>query len=244
MSKRQFLGRMLANLKGIYWQEEAWDKVVRVIDRILVLTPEAGSEGEMGVACHSRRSGGGWPTGSATSRTFPTRPTGNRRGQSSGESAKSSPASTSGPEETLMRVQGGMNLYGYSVGILVLDTRFPRMPGDIGNAGTFDFPVRYHRVAGASSEGVVRGNQGDLLPLFVEGARALEREGVRAITTSCGFLASHQAELAAAVRVPVFTSSLLLVPLVRRMLPPGPRGGHHDRRRLEPRRRRADRRRH
>jgi hypothetical protein len=117
-----------------------------------------------------------------------------------------------------MKVRGGINVYGYSVGILVLDTRFPRMPGDIGNAGTFDFPVRYHKVAGASSDGVVR-NRGDLLPLFVQGARALEGEGVRAITTSCGFLARHQGELTRAVRVPVFTSSLMLVPLVRRMLP-------------------------
>ena len=118
-----------------------------------------------------------------------------------------------------MRVQGGINVYGYSIGILVLDTRFPRMPGDIGNATTFDFPVRYHRVAGASSEGVVRQTQGDLLPLFLDGARALEREGVRAITTSCGFLARSQAALAAAVSIPVFTSSLMMVPMVRRMLP-------------------------
>jgi regulator of sirC expression with transglutaminase-like and TPR domain len=44
VTKRQFLARMLANLKGIYWRAEAWDKVVRVIDRILVLTPGAGGE--------------------------------------------------------------------------------------------------------------------------------------------------------------------------------------------------------
>jgi hypothetical protein len=120
-----------------------------------------------------------------------------------------------------VRVQGGSNLGGYAVGVLVLDTRFPRIPGDIGNATTFDFPVRYHRVVGASSDRVVRGGDRDLLPGFVEGARLLEREGVRAITTSCGFLAKFQAELAAAVSVPVFTSSLMLVPLVHRMLPPG-----------------------
>jgi Asp/Glu/hydantoin racemase len=59
------------------------------------------------------------------------------------------------------------------------------------------------------------------LPAFVEGARALEREGVGAITTNCGFLVKFQRELAASVAVPVFTSSLLLVPLVHRMLPPG-----------------------
>jgi hypothetical protein len=108
----------------------------------------------------------------------------------------------------------------FSVGVLMLDTRFPRIPGDIGNPDTFDFPVRYHRVIGASPDRVVHGNGRDLLPRFIEGARLLEGAGVRAITTSCGFLARFQAELAAAVRVPVFTSSLLLVPLVHRMLPP------------------------
>src|SRR5207245_1640318 len=52
-----------------------------------------------------------------------------------------------------------------------------------------------------------------------------EGEGVGAITTSCGFLAKYQQELAAAVRVPVFTSSLLMVPLVHRLLPAGRRVG-------------------
>jgi Asp/Glu/hydantoin racemase len=120
-----------------------------------------------------------------------------------------------------MRVHGGVNLYGFSVGILVLDTKFPRIPGDIGNAATFAFPVRYHRVAGATSDAVVRQGASALLPRFMEGARALEREGVRAITTSCGFLAKFQREMAAAVSIPVFTSSLMLVPLIHRMLPPG-----------------------
>ncbi len=120
-----------------------------------------------------------------------------------------------------MRVRGGQNLYGFSVGILMLDTQFPRIPGDMGNASTFDFPVRYQRVEGASPDKVVRQGQRALLPSFIEGARFLEREGVRAITTNCGFLARFQAEMAAAVSVPVFTSSLMLVPLVHRMLPPG-----------------------
>ena len=120
-----------------------------------------------------------------------------------------------------MRVQGGRNVYGARVGILVLDTRFPRIPGDIGNAETFDFPVLYQRVPAASPDRVVRAGDPGLLGAFVEGARALEREGVRAITTSCGFLATFQDQLAAAVRVPIFTSNLLVVPLVARMLGPG-----------------------
>ena len=120
-----------------------------------------------------------------------------------------------------MRVQGGQNLYGFSVGILMLDTQFPRIPGDMGNAATFDFPVRYHRVEGASPDRVVRHGQRELLPAFIEGARFLEREGVGAISTNCGFLSKFQKQMAAAVKVPVFTSSLMLVPLVHRMLAPG-----------------------
>src|SRR5213596_1668894 len=119
-----------------------------------------------------------------------------------------------------MRVRGGQNIFGHSVGILMLDTQFPRIPGDMGNAATFDFPVLYHRVRGASPDRVVRQGQQELLPAFIEGARALEREGVRAVTTNCGFLAKFQSEVAASVSIPVFTSSLMLVPLVHRMLPP------------------------
>jgi hypothetical protein len=126
---------------------------------------------------------------------------------------------------TAGRVRGGFNQYGFTVGILMLDTRFPRIPGDMGNAATFPFPVRYHRVTGASPDLVVRRGAAGLLPSFVEGARALEREGVGAITTNCGFLVKYQREMAAAVSVPVFTSSLLLVPLVHRMLAPGRRVG-------------------
>src|SRR2546425_3835634 len=123
------------------------------------------------------------------------------------------------------RVRGGFNQYGFTVGIFILDTGFPRMPGDVGNAATCPFPVRYHRVSGADPDLVVRRGAEGLLPAFVQGARALEGEGVGAITTSCGFLAKYQQELAAAVRVPVFTSSLLMVPLVHRLLPAGRRGG-------------------
>ena len=121
--------------------------------------------------------------------------------------------------------RGGKAIYGAPLGILMLEARFPRIPGDMGNAATFPFPVRYHRVAGASPDRVVRKGAEGLLPNFVEGAQALEREGVGAITTNCGFLVKYQREMAAAVKVPVFTSSLLLVPLVHRMLPAGQRVG-------------------
>jgi len=120
-----------------------------------------------------------------------------------------------------MRVKGGYTNYGESIGILMLDTVFPRLPGDIGNASTYGFPVRYKVVRGASPDKIM-GDAPDLALLqpFIEAAQELEREGVKAITTSCGFLTPFQKELARTVNIPVFTSGLLLVPLVRTMLNP------------------------
>lgn len=117
-----------------------------------------------------------------------------------------------------MIVKGGQNLYGQAIGILMLETRFPRIPGDMGNATTWPFPVVYRIVKGASPVRVVREADPTLLEPFIEAARDLEKVGVKAITTVCGFLAIFQEEIANAVNVPVFTSSLMQVPLVYRML--------------------------
>jgi hypothetical protein len=102
------------------------------------------------------------------------------------------------------------------LGVLMLDTRFPRPPGDIGHPGSFGVPVRQRVIAGAWPSSVVTGadklRASGLVDAFCEGAQALERDGARAITTSCGFLVLAQRELQAAVSVPVVTSSLLQLP--------------------------------
>jgi hypothetical protein len=121
-----------------------------------------------------------------------------------------------------MRLKGGTTNYGQEIGVMMLDTRFPRPQGDIGNARTFRFPVRYRTVRGAV-QGRIMGDTPDaeLIAPFIEAARELEAEGVKGITTSCGFLAPFQREIAAAVSIPVFVSSLLQAPLIHAMLPPG-----------------------
>ncbi len=110
-----------------------------------------------------------------------------------------------------MKVNGGRTNYGEAVGIIMLDTVFPRIPGDVGNASTFPFPVRYLTVEGASPQRVVKEVDPTLLQPFIAAARRLERDGVKAIATSCGFLAVFQRELADAVDIPVYSSSLLQV---------------------------------
>jgi Asp/Glu/hydantoin racemase len=95
------------------------------------------------------------------------------------------------------------------LGILMLQTRFARLPGDIGHPGSFAFPVRRVVVDGARPEAVVRGGDPRLLEPFVAAGRQLVADGAVAITTSCGFLARWQRELQAALPVPVWSSSLL-----------------------------------
>ena len=121
--------------------------------------------------------------------------------------------------------QGGKTLYGASVGILMLETRFPRIPGDMGNAETWSFPVLYKVVPGASPRRVVCERAEGLLDEFLAAADELVRLGADGITTTCGFLSLYQREIAAHVGVPVATSSLMQIPFVERVLPPGKRVG-------------------
>ena len=120
---------------------------------------------------------------------------------------------------------GGKAVYGARLGILMLEARFPRIPGDMGNATTWPFPVLYKVVAGASPRRVVRERAAGLLEPFLDAARELVRLGADGITSNCGFLSLFQTEIAAAAGVPVAISSLLQVALVDRLLPPGKRAG-------------------
>ena len=120
----------------------------------------------------------------------------------------------------LTEVKGGKNIYGEAIGILVQERIFPRIPGDMGNASTFSFPVRLQLVKGVDIATRFKVFEGDkqLLKPFIAGARKLEQEGVRAITSNCGFLIQFQDVIADAVNVPVFMSALMQIPLVYRML--------------------------
>lgn len=129
-------------------------------------------------------------------------------------------------------LKGGHNVYGHRIGILMIEGLFPRPPGAIGNASSFPFPVMHHVVRGFSGRRMVR----DLVALdpeskefrkaiepWVDGARYLEDQGCQAITTSCGFAVLFQSHLLEAVSVPVFSSSLMLIPFIAATLRRGRR---------------------
>jgi hypothetical protein len=118
------------------------------------------------------------------------------------------------PADAVLPQAGGF------LGVVMLDTRFPRPLGDVGHADTFGVPVRRRVVAGAVPRRVVASaaslRQSGLHRPFVDALQALERDGALALTTSCGFLVLLQQELQAAVRVPVVSSSLLQLPALLR----------------------------
>ncbi|HLI11772.1 MAG TPA: aspartate/glutamate racemase family protein [Alphaproteobacteria bacterium] len=120
---------------------------------------------------------------------------------------------------------GGKAIYGARLGILMLEARFPRIPGDMGNAETWPFPVLYKVIPGASPDRVVRHRAEGLLEAFLEGAEELVRLGVDGITSNCGFLSLYQEAVARRARVPVAISSLMQVPWVASLLPSGKRVG-------------------
>jgi aspartate/glutamate racemase len=112
---------------------------------------------------------------------------------------------------------GGQNICGTTIGVLCLESYFPKPPGHIKNPSSLPFPVLYEMIDGITVPDLLNNPTPEMLEPFIKGAQKLEREGVRAITGSCGFLALFQSELAAAVNIPVFASSLIQVPLAFQM---------------------------
>ncbi|MEO7262572.1 MAG: aspartate/glutamate racemase family protein [Jatrophihabitantaceae bacterium] len=104
------------------------------------------------------------------------------------------------------------------IGVIGLETIFTKIPGHIRNPSTFDFPVIYEVVQGATAERVVTQADPSLIEPFCQAAQKLQARGAAAITTGCGFLVLFQKQLADAVSVPLFASSLTQLPLVHRMI--------------------------
>lgn len=107
---------------------------------------------------------------------------------------------------------------GFAVGIIAVELIYPKLPGNVANATTYPFPVLYKKV----SFEIERLFEGDpsIRDMIVEAAKELEAEGVRAIIGACGYFAHFQKDVAAAVDVPVFLSSLCQLPMIKTGISP------------------------
>lgn len=111
----------------------------------------------------------------------------------------------------IYRTRKGQVSSGEAIGILLLDTVVPFIPGDVANATTYDFPVRFRKVEGFSVARAI-GQDPTVYDTLKAAAQDLVDQGVRAVTGDCGFMALHQQRLTLELETPVFLSSLLQIP--------------------------------
>jgi Asp/Glu/hydantoin racemase len=119
-----------------------------------------------------------------------------------------------GDDERTFYVKRGQVIAGYTVGILLIDVWYPLLPGNVVNASTYDFPVR-HKLIPGSVQPRVHGGDPTLLDDIITAGKELEMDGVRAICGACGYLGNFQPQIAEALDVPVFLSSLVQIPLIK-----------------------------
>src|SRR5260370_5889196 len=102
-----------------------------------------------------------------------------------------------GFEDTARVAYGGKAIYGARVGILMLEARFPRILGDMGNGETWPFPVLYKVAPGASPRRVVCDRARGLLAEFLAAADQLLPLRAHGITPTCRVLAPYPPQIAA-----------------------------------------------
>ena len=137
---------------------------------------------------------------------------------------------------TLKYPRCGTAYYGQSVGILIVSDdfinappdganvpitfeTFCRVPGDVGNATSYDFPVQFKLIRGIDgNELLLPTPTENMRQRVIEACKELEKEGAQAIATFCGFMAYFQKDMAEAVDIPVFSSAILQVPFVCRII--------------------------
>ena len=108
----------------------------------------------------------------------------------------------------IYRVKEGQVSYGEAIGIILVENYAPYIPGDVANATTYNFPVRFQRVKSLKIDKLFK-RSAELTDDILKAGKSLVNEGVKAITSDCGFLIFYQDTLANELSVPVFMSSLL-----------------------------------
>lgn len=123
------------------------------------------------------------------------------------------------PPDTEIRTPKGQATAGNAIGILVLDLWYPFLPGNVANASTYHFPVLFHILKGTTATQILHADSA-LLNMIVKGGQELEKQGVRAIIGACGYFGHFQEAASQRLKVPVFLSSILQVPIIMRGLKP------------------------
>ncbi|MCF8008934.1 MAG: aspartate/glutamate racemase family protein [Halanaerobiales bacterium] len=115
------------------------------------------------------------------------------------------------------KAREGQISYGEAIGILMLETYTPFIPGDVGNASTYNFPVRFETIKGLTVKRIFKKDR-SAYDQLLKAALKLQSQGVRAITGDCGFMAIFQEKLNEDLDIPVFLSSMLQVSFILKII--------------------------
>ena len=115
---------------------------------------------------------------------------------------------------------------GYPVGIVYIEqVNYPLLPGNVVNACTYDFPVRMKAVPNLTNDRLFN-NDPTIVDDIIEAARSMvEKDGVRAVCSACGFFGNYQQQVRRALDVPVAMSSLVQIPWIESLIRPDQRIG-------------------
>ncbi len=117
-------------------------------------------------------------------------------------------------------VERGYPFYEQHMGAVMLPVSSPALPGNIGNALSFDYPVRYKALEGFNPDwwNDEEGPSEERFQTVLGAAKKLEEEGVKAVTFGCGFTGIYQDRLADNLHIPVFGSPLVMAGLIQKLI--------------------------
>ncbi|MDO4572836.1 MAG: aspartate/glutamate racemase family protein [Clostridia bacterium] len=128
---------------------------------------------------------------------------------------------TRDPDIDIIRADREHVCYGMGLGIILLNDVYPGFPGDVRNASAFPYPIQYEIAEGVTNKTLVYDqNPAQCREAVLRAAKKLERMGCRAVAAECGYFAFFQRDVAAALEIPVFMSSLLQVPFIQQVIGP------------------------
>jgi len=114
----------------------------------------------------------------------------------------------------------GRNISGVTIGLIQFRANLPMIPGNMGNATTFDFPMLYREMAADNVLDVMATTPvKQFTDACVDAANWLELQGVRAIMGNCGFFGHYQKAVQERIDTPFFSSSLMMLPMMVRSMP-------------------------
>ena len=114
---------------------------------------------------------------------------------------------------------GGTPSQGTPIGILIADTTSPHIIGDVGNGFTYDFPVRFATVKGATPQRIAK-RDASLLAPCLEAARGLEADGCQAVACGCNAFSIFYKQLSRNIKIPVLASSLIQAAFAAQIIQP------------------------